>query len=273
MSCANEATFAASALAFDQVAVAYDKLFTYTALGWAQRQQVWRSLDVVFPTGSRILELNCGTGVDARFLARGGRSVLACDASPQMLAVARRHRSVREPAVDLEFLQLANEQLQGLEGEARFDGAFSNFSGVNCVADLAAMAESLARLVRPGGRALLCLWGRFCVGEIAWYLLHGKTRKAFRRFFSRVSAQLGGVEFPVYYHSVKETVRAFAPWFRLRSRHAIGLFVPPSYAERSIAGCPPILAILESMDRLFAGWPLLRGAGDHVLLEFERCNR
>jgi len=273
MSCANEAAVAPSALAFDQVASSYDQLFTHTAVGWAQRRQVWRHLDAAFPPGNRILELNCGTGVDARFLANGGRFILACDASMRMLAVARSHAAEQNSAGNPEYLQLANEQLRELDGQAQFDGAFSNFSGVNCVADLAAIAVSLARLVRPGGKVLLCLWGRFCVGEIVWYLSHGRVRKALRRLSREASASLGGVEFRVHYHTVEQTEQAFAPWFLLKARHAIGLFVPPSYLERTIAGCPPILTILEFIDRLVAGWPLLRDAGDHVLLEFERCHR
>lgn len=265
-------TLSGAGIAFDRVASSYDKLFTHTAIGWAQRKQVWRKLAAAFPPGSRVLELNCGTGEDARFLARRGRSVVACDASAAMIAVARRQGPNERGLTNLEFLHLANEELGVLPGEGQFDGAFSNFSGLNCVADLKGVAENLARLVMPGGRVLLCVWGRACMTEVLWYLLHGQTKKAIRRFASKTTARLGELTIPVYYHSVREMRRSFSPWFQLRSRRAIGFFVPPSFIQGTIGKYEKVLAGLGGLDRLFGEWPVVRDAGDHMLLEFERCN-
>ena len=76
----------------------------------------------------------------------------------------------------------------------------------------------------------------------------------------------------VSYRSIREMRRAFWPWFALSSRRAVGLFVPPSYMERSVGGREKLLARLEQLDRLFARLPISRDMGDHVLLEFVRCN-
>ena len=48
----------------------YDDLFTRSAIGRAQREVVWKILFRHFDPGDHILELNCGTGEDAVFLAR-----------------------------------------------------------------------------------------------------------------------------------------------------------------------------------------------------------
>jgi hypothetical protein len=85
-----------------------------------------------------------------------------------------------------------------------------------------------------------------------------------------VLAQLGDITVPVWYPTIAAMRRAFAPWFRLRSFRAVGLFVPPSYVEPWARKHQSVLARLEAMDRVFAAWPILRGIGDHVLLEFER---
>src|SRR5215472_18562669 len=133
MSRANGVTLWPSAAAFDAVAESYDLRFTDTAVGRAQRKQVWASLLTAFPAGSRILELNCGTGEDARFLAMQGRSVLACDASAAMIAVARGRERAQDQTPSrgrLEYLEIANENLNSLSVERPFDGAFSNFSGL-----------------------------------------------------------------------------------------------------------------------------------------------
>ena len=75
---------------FDAVADEYDARFTNSLIGRAQRESVWREMDRLFRPGQRVLEINCGTGVDALHLAARGIQVVACDASPEMIAVARR---------------------------------------------------------------------------------------------------------------------------------------------------------------------------------------
>ncbi|HEX4664845.1 MAG TPA: methyltransferase domain-containing protein [Terriglobales bacterium] len=261
----------AAAKAFDGVADSYDALFTHSVIGRAQRRQVWAKLLDAFPVGARILELNCGTGEDASYLAEKGRSVVACDASPLMIQVARRRKALGN-SVNPEFLNLANEDLGLMGAQKPFDGAFSNFSGLNCLADLRPFASNLATLVKPGSPVLLCLWSRVCVTEFFWYLLHGQPKKACRRFAGKSAAKVGGLIIPVAYPTVGAIRRAFSPWFHLRSRCAVGLFVPPSYVEQWMSKHPKILRALERLDRKVADWPIFRDAGDHVLLELVRCN-
>jgi ubiquinone/menaquinone biosynthesis C-methylase UbiE len=67
---------------FDALADTYDQTFTFSQIGRAQREAVTREMDRVFRPGGRVLEINCGTGVDAVCLASRGVEVLACDAAP-----------------------------------------------------------------------------------------------------------------------------------------------------------------------------------------------
>jgi ubiquinone/menaquinone biosynthesis C-methylase UbiE len=270
MSAAPMATYSV-ANAFDRVASSYDELFTRTAIGRAQRAQVWTQLLASFHRGDRVLELNCGTGEDARFLAQHGVSVLACDVSAAMLEVAESHSVLAERAGSIEYRQLANEKLFRLSPKVPFDGAFSNFSGLNCVVDLQPVARNLAALVRPGGRVLICMWSRFCLAEILWFLTRGKVTQAFRRLPGKATARLGDAAIAVSYPTISRMRRKFAPWFHLETRRAIGLFVPPSYVESWTQKNANALARLEKLDGMFAAWPILRDLGDHVLLEFVRC--
>lgn len=265
------ATHATAAAAFDRVAASYDETFTDSMIGRAQRKQVWTRLLSAFPLGQRILELNCGTGEDAQFLAERGRSVVACDASSAMIEVARRRVHNQVGLADLRFGQLANEDLDLMPRRPLFDGAFSNFSGLNCLEDLKPVARNLAGLVRPGGNVLLCLWSRACLVELLWYALHGQFQKAGRRLSGHAAAKVNELTISVAYHTVGQVRRAFDPWFELRTRQAIGLFVPPSYTEHWIRKHATTLALMEQLDRHCATWPLLRDVGDHVLLEFQRC--
>jgi len=167
--------------AFDGIAWRYDELWTCSTVGRLQRDAVWRRLDTLFRPEDELLDLGCGTGEDAIHLEGLGMKVLALDASPEMVRVAR--------ARGAHALALSIENLASIKGH--FDGAISNFGAFNCVDDLKAVRSSLAQLILPGGYLAICVLGRFCVWETLWYLLHGRPRKAFRRLRSgRVSTSL-----------------------------------------------------------------------------------
>jgi ubiquinone/menaquinone biosynthesis C-methylase UbiE len=73
---------------FDSIAGQYDATFTSSTIGQVQREPVWDELKKTFHRGDRILDIGCGTGVDARFLAERGIDVVACDSSTRMLRIA-----------------------------------------------------------------------------------------------------------------------------------------------------------------------------------------
>jgi len=52
----------------------------------------------------------------------------------------------------------------------------------------------------------------------------------------------------------------------------VGLFVPPSYVESWARKHGKLFARLEKLDQVFSSLPIFRVAGDHVLLEFVRCD-
>ena len=260
------------ALAFDRMAADYDTIFTFSAVGRSQRDVIWKQLLSVFAPGSHILELNCGTGQDARFMARAGMTVTACDASPRMIEQARHRMAVENPEGNLEFFTLATEHLDALPATRPFDGLFSNFSGLNCVRDLRNVARLAAQRLKERAPLLLCLSTRFCLWEIAYFLLRGHPRKALRRCFGVSEARFGELCFPVYYPTLSQVRRAFAPEFRLISTAGVGIAVPPSYLESWVKDHSQLLRRMEAVDERIRRWPLLRVLGDHMLLHLERAH-
>ena len=252
---------------WDVTAETYDQVFPETLVGKAQRGAVWRELDRVFQRGQRVLELNCGTGIDAVHLAERGVRVVACDLSPRMVELAT-CRSVDANVAELAaFRVLPTEQIAQLVGEGvRFDGVFSNFSGLNCVEDLPRLARSLGQLLLPGGRALFCMAAPFCPWEMAWYFSHGDFRQAMRRL--RPGSDDPRVK--VHYWPVREVARIFAPEFRLQRWQGIGVAVPASCMESLVRRTPNLLEWLARTDRWLARVPVVRGFADCLLLEFER---
>src|SRR5215472_1500049 len=85
--------------AFDSVAADYDGPRGNNALIQDMRAEMWRALDSAFVPGSRLIDLGCGTGLDAVRMARTGFEVTATDWSPRMVERTR--------------LRAEGEQLQG----------------------------------------------------------------------------------------------------------------------------------------------------------------
>ena len=265
----------AAVAAFDASADVFDGRFGTWASVAAQRRAVRRHLVGAFPPGARVIELGGGTGDDAIFLALKGRDVLLTDGSARMLHRAAEKADAQGCADRVNTAVFVLEEIEEFAAEWRasggepFDGAFSNFAALNCVADLRAVARGLAALLRPGAPALLVFFGPFPPGEVVVQLARGDPRAAVRRLArGPVPARVGGVDFTVHYPSPREVVGAFAPEFRRVRTRGVGIFVPPSAAEPAISAHPRLLGALEALDRI-AERPLAL-LGDHVLVHLER---
>jgi ubiquinone/menaquinone biosynthesis C-methylase UbiE len=240
-----------SPAAFDSVAATYDRVWTATAIGRAQREQVWRYVDPLFSPGDRLLDIGCGTGEDAAHFAQRGITVHATDASPEMIRVASRRGG----------FTTAVTRAEDIVGEGgTYDGAISNFGALNCVEDLHAVASRLFAVTRPGGRVAICAIGRFCLWETLYYGIRLQFGKALRRVRYRSLVSSIGVR--VHYRTVAELRAAFAPQFRCERWMGIGLLVPPSYV--ALPRWP--VRWFGALDRVLARLPLLRGMADHRLL-------
>lgn len=132
---------------FDDVAERYDLANDVLALGQTRR---WRSavVDAVRPLpGERILDLAAGTGTSSVPIAAAGAFVVPTDFSLGMLRVGRR----RQPALAF----VAGDGLHLPFRDGAFDAATISF-GLRNLHDRAAGLAELRRVVRPGGRLVVC---------------------------------------------------------------------------------------------------------------------
>ena len=142
------------AAVFDRMAAKYDAQWTTTAVGRAQRDQVWRVLDAMFARGSRVLDVGCGTGEDALHLMGRGVVVRAVEcvagdggdrqAHGVAAEVRRAEDLLSELRSDAPTEVGAQTEVCPTKIGTAFDGAISNFGALNCVADLPAVARELA---------------------------------------------------------------------------------------------------------------------------------
>ena len=251
--------------AFDSVAADYDGPRGNNAPIQDMRTEMWCMLDATFGAGSRVLDIGCGTGLDAVRMARAGHAVTATDWSQRMIERTRQRAAAEQ--VQVHALALGAHELGQLSESGEFDGAYSNLGALNCVPDLNAVAQQCARLLRPSGMLVFAVIGRICPWEISHYALRGNWR--------RIGVRFAGGMVPVgmnkrvvwtHYYSPREFYRPFARLFAWQSCRSLGLLVPPPYLgglrERHFRWYER----LRRLERRTGSWPGLRSLGDHFLL-------
>jgi len=132
---------------FDDVAERYDVTNDVLSLGQTRR---WRSAVVraVDPQpGERILDLAAGTGTSSVPFAQAGATVVPVDFSLGMLEVGKR----RQPALPF----VAGDGMRLPFADGVFDAATISFGLRNIQDRMVGLAE-LLRVVRPGGRLVVC---------------------------------------------------------------------------------------------------------------------
>ena len=104
--------------------------------------------------GRSVVDLACGEGIYTRALMRAGAArVAGVDVSPQMIALGEQAEAAEPLGVRYVVADVAV-----VEMEERFDVAFCSFlfNYARDRAELRALVEAVARLVRPGGLVVGC---------------------------------------------------------------------------------------------------------------------
>jgi hypothetical protein len=114
--------------------------------------------------------------------------------------------------------------------------------------------------------------GRVCPWELAIFSRKGDWRRAAARWSREpVPVPLSGRTVWTRYYSPSEFRSTFAAaGFTLRSLRTLGLLVPPPYALAFADRHARLVARLQVIEDRVAGWPGVRGWGDHFLVVMER---
>ncbi len=268
---------------FDIHAANYDETFSNTPIGLLQRNKVKQSLKK-FLVGSRplrILEINCGTGVDAFWLASQANEVIATDASHEMIKICKSKLDAFNKGADNgsqnpvslpDFVVCDFRDLRNKFENLSFDLIFSDFGGLNCIGpdELKELSKDLYRLLRPDGQLVTVVMGRKCLWERMYFLLKGKNSIANRRkSIHPIEANMDNDIQSTWYYSPREFFSLFETEFLPVFQKPIGLFLPPSYLSLFFSNKPLLLKSLSAFENLFAH-PSFADYADHFLLAMRK---
>ena len=246
----------ASAAAFDLAAPGYDSGFGRTAAARVFRYLFQERLLETFRPAARLLDLGCGTGEDAVFLASNGYSVVGVDSSARMIDAARAKAEQAGLAAALRFEVARAEDVVG-----EFDGAYSNFGALNCC-DLPALGSALAGALRPAAPVVLSV--------MADESLPKRVRRWWKRGSkvpgSSTERRVAGILVPIATPPTSEVRGALGPEFDWHGGFALGVLMPGPEFGNWPSRHPQLFGLLAIAERVVRNWPLLRNWGDHNVL-------
>ena len=259
--------------AFDHIASDYDKDFTYSSIGILQRQKVWQYLETALPEKPiSILELNCGTGEDAIYLAQKGHHVVASDLSKQMIVTAKEKAVKLGLEHQIKFVCCNINKIEKVDIENKFDLIFSNFGGLNCVDAMALKKLSIvsAQLLKPGGRFIGVIMPKFCLWESLYFMGKGKRKQVLRRATKGpLQVMINDEAVETWYYSPDRIKSIFQDNFSLKAIKPIGFFLPPSYLQQFFWRKQGLLHKLNKLETAVNGFSGLSRYSDHFLIDLE----
>ncbi|HLP55674.1 MAG TPA: methyltransferase domain-containing protein [Fluviicola sp.] len=250
---------------FDAAAKDYDLTFTHTAVGKAQRERVWHYLDrLPVKEQSTVLEVNCGTGEDARRWHEKGYTIVASDLSQQMIATAQ----AKHPEIDFRVVNLLELDQLDLEPQT----IFSNFGGLNCLPekDLKIFFQKASDLLATNERLICVIMGKKTAWDRAYVTFKGRFNQRNRRNTSyAVEVLVNGTAVSTWYYSPKEIIRLAGSHFDVELLRPVGLFIPPSYMAPFFVKRPRTLRFLIRLEKWFS-FSVFANRSDHYFLSLKK---
>lgn len=145
---------------FDAIARRYDLLNDVLSLGLHRHWKRQAADLAAVKSGSRALDLCCGTGDISFALAARGAEVTGLDFSRNMLAMAERQAAIRNPKSEVRNPKF----IQGDATKVPFsDGTFDVVTvgyGLRNLSNWEAGLREMLRVVKPGGRLVVLDFGK-----------------------------------------------------------------------------------------------------------------
>jgi ubiquinone/menaquinone biosynthesis C-methylase UbiE len=200
---------------------------TNDILKW-MRSITHKHIEKYLRKNEKILDINAGTGLDAIYLARQGFRVHCIDIAEGM--IDKKNKKVRKKQLEdlISYQVLSFTDLDKLNDKL-FDYIISNFGGLNCVQNLQDVFTHFGKILKPGGKVTLAIMPHICLWELG-LIFRGIFETAFRRLNKNgTEANVEGINFTTYYHSVSKTIKALGSSFRVLEIQGLASVSPLPY--------------------------------------------
>jgi ubiquinone/menaquinone biosynthesis C-methylase UbiE len=263
------ASIKAVAEAFSRQSIIFDSLDESNPILQWMRSQVHLHCMKYFKAGETLLELNCGTGIDAVFFAMNGLQVHATDIADGMLEELRKKIELKNLSANISSQKCSFKELNTLSHQ-KFNHIFSNFGGLNCTNELDKVISQFKNLLQPGGTVTLVIMPPICLWEFA-LALKGNFRTAFRRLRKNgTDSNVEGMRFNSYYYSPSKVSTYFGNQYKLIALKSLACFVPPPYLEKFPHEYPKLFKLSTLLDeKLSSSFPFNRWA-DHYIITMQK---
>ncbi len=215
-----------------------------------------REILATFPAGAALVEIGCGTGADAVFLAERNYRIAAVDISDRMVELSRKRASAQKVEGRVFVWRGRLQDVAGELGRSQwcpFDGAYANFS-LAYEDSLREVAATVRSLLKPGARFVFTLPNRLCLSEPAIALARLRIRRALGRFREPRLATIHGMTVRVHLYTPSHVRKILRGLFDIETIAGVPVFMPPPSFYR--LSFERLRASLESFDdRLAARFP------------------
>ncbi|MEZ7901661.1 MAG: methyltransferase domain-containing protein [Flavobacteriales bacterium] len=251
---------------FSKIAEEYEELEESSSLIQYKRKIIRGHLLNRLDKGSNLLEINCGSGLDALYFAKRGYKVLATDVANGMLQEVKLKIGRNKLEGKLSCQKVSFDELSKFE-EKQFSGIFSNFGGLNCIdgSEINQVIKDFAKIIKPRGVITLVIMPKNTPYE--WLRILKGNKSAFRRLNTDgVIANVKGEKIMTYYHSAGEVKRMLKQDFENIQIENIFTFGPSGSSYHYPKKYPFLFKVLITIDKFLNKIGVLKGVGDYYII-------
>jgi len=268
----NKEYYQSIAEAFDSASEEYDFTISHNYINtWIRERSVSELLRLV-NRDDTLVEIGCGTGVEALDIARHVSRIIATDISDKMIEILKQKIQAKKAFDKIIPLKLRAADISkvkdALEG-SKAQAAYSFNGALNCEPDLEHFVEGLASVLVPGGYFACSVRNSLCIGEAVAHAAVLQFEKMAPRKRRAVMVSVGGIDIPAFYYSPLAFARFFERRFKLRRMIGLPAFMPPAYLSDYYVRFKRIASLLEKLEFGLGDRVPFNLMGDQTLFIFQ----
>ncbi|CUT02459.1 class I SAM-dependent methyltransferase [Candidatus Kryptobacter tengchongensis] len=221
-------------------------------------------LKTYFRPGQTLIEIGCGTGIEAKEMIKHGCKVVLTDVSFEMLKVAK-----TKVGSNAQVINLPAEYIDSFK--IKFDGAYSSFGVINCMTNVSSFFQKLHSILKPGSLFIASFINRWYWGDFLFFLF-GITNYLKKRLNGWGHITLNGKEYDVIarFYSLNDIKRFSKSYFVIKKVYALPFLLPPAYLKPQERLPEKLFKLLQKLENLINYRFPFNYLGERIIVIFER---